>query len=228
MENSSLPRALLIGTVALMFLFVIGNYWLTHVGHSGMTAFQTQNQPTLGKPEALVQVLTIEEPKCPNCKAYNTLTFPKIKKDYIDTDKIQYTTLIVSFSDASFPAAQALLCAFYQDKDKPDDSLFYDFLNKIYRRSDAESSNQILDEILIETAQQANPGIDIEKLRKCMERQVYYTQIMRNTEVAKRMMGNAQTTPAVFVNGVRTAGISSNEISAAIEAALQPESTKSK
>lgn len=227
MDNSSLPRSLLIGTVALMFLLVIGNFYLKNTVPA-MSDLETQNQPTIGNPNAPVKMLVVEEPKCPNCKAYNTLTFPKIKKDYIDTGKVQYTTLIVSFSDASFPAAQALLCAFYQDKDNPDDTLFYDFLNKIYRRSDAESSNQVLDEILLETAREANPNINIDELRKCMERQVYYTQIMRNNENAKRLMGGVQATPVIFINGAKSPGISSEIVTQAIETALNPETSKSK
>lgn len=220
--DTSAPRAILVGTVALMFLFVIGNYFLTQ--NISVESIDTSNQPTIGSSNALVHVISIEEPSCPNCKSYHRDIFPGLKKNFIETGKIEYTTMIVSFSPGSFPAAEALLCAFYQEKQSPDDSLFYDFLRKIYE-DDTVSSSQVLDEILLETARAANPNINIQKLRQCMEKQVYYTQVMRNTEMAKRLMGDNETTPALFVNGVRVAGTSEAELSAAIESALNPEQT---
>lgn len=224
--DNSMPRAVLIATVALMFLFVVGSYFLSQ-HRSASEAVDIANQPTMGNPNAPVRVLSIEEPNCPNCKQFNIVTFPNLKKDFIETGKVQYTTLIVSFSQASYPAAQALLCAFYQDKHRPDDRLFYDFLNKIYRLENT-ANNHDLDKVLLETASKANPEIDIEKLRLCMERQVYYTQIMRNTEIAKRLLGETQTTPAIFINGVRTAGISESVVSPAIEEALKNAESRSK
>ena len=57
----------------------------------------TTGQPTIGYPKAKVHVVVFEEPKCSNCRDYSREIYPSIKKNFIDTNKITYTVIPVSF-----------------------------------------------------------------------------------------------------------------------------------
>src|SRR6476646_1823896 len=48
------------------------------------------NDMSLGNPKAKVTVIEYASLSCPHCAHFQTETFPKIKKDYIDTGKIRF------------------------------------------------------------------------------------------------------------------------------------------
>ncbi len=54
-------------------------------------------QPTIGYPKAKVQVVALLEPKCPDSKRYNNQVYPKFEEAFINTNKVRYTVIPVSF-----------------------------------------------------------------------------------------------------------------------------------
>ncbi|MDP1880763.1 MAG: thioredoxin domain-containing protein, partial [Parachlamydiaceae bacterium] len=75
----------------------------------------TSNQPTIGNPNAPVQVVVFEEPKCPGCKQFTLQIYPKIREEFIDTNVVIYTVIPVSFLPNSMQAAEAWLCVYHQN-----------------------------------------------------------------------------------------------------------------
>jgi protein-disulfide isomerase len=204
-----------------MLLLVIGNFFLNHVEPTSSFSLNTSNQPTLGNPDAKVKVVVFEEPKCPDCKEYNNNVFPKIKKEFVETDKISYSVIPVSFIDGSMPAAEALLCTYYQDDNSPSDKLFFAYLDYMYLHQPPEKDDWATYDNLLAMAEKADSTINLDKIKKCMERHVYHTRIMQNTAEGMRVTSSKLITPAIFVNGVRVNNSNSDNLTDAINEALK-------
>lgn len=158
--------------------------------------------PTIGNSSAKIQVVALLEPKCPDSKRYNNDSFPKLKKDFIDTNKVTYTVITTSFLNQSMPAAESLLCVYHQDQTKPNADLFFKYLNYIYKVQPPERENWATTDTLLKYAASASSEIDLKKLKSCIEAKHYKDQIVKNTAYGNKLMGELHT-PTIFVNGMQ-------------------------
>jgi protein-disulfide isomerase len=126
--------------VALIALIPLAGFFLADKEQTlpAGISLKTYGQPTIGEAKAPVHVVVFEEPKCPQCKNFTTRLFPKIKKEFIDTGKIRYTVIPVSFIPNSMPAAVAWLCVFNQEKNSPNHPLFFTYLDYMYAHQPVE------------------------------------------------------------------------------------------
>ena len=72
----------------------------------------------LGRKDAPVTIVEYTDYQCPYCNRWHVTTFPELKKNYIDTGKVQFIKrdLPLPFHPNALPAAQAALCAGDQGK----------------------------------------------------------------------------------------------------------------
>ena len=182
---------------------------------------QTEGQPTIGKLNSSVEVVVFEEPKCPACKRFSEIVYPQIKKNYLDTDKIRYTMIPVSFLPLSMPAAEAWLCVYHQVADHPNSALFFNFVETTYAKQPEENSNWATPDNLEKIAKQASPLIDTEALKACLSKETYKSQIEKNTKYGNTLMKGRLTTPSIFVNGVKVENPNYAAVSRQIELALK-------
>ena len=75
-------------------------------------------QHALGAPDAPLTVVEFTDYQCPFCNQFHRLTFPELKKTYIDTGKIRFISrdLPLEFHNNALLAARAARCAGEQDK----------------------------------------------------------------------------------------------------------------
>lgn len=184
-----------------------------------------EGQPTIGNEKSGVQVVVFEEPKCPYCKRFTVQVYPKIKENYIDTGKISFTVIPVSFLKGSMPAATALLCVYQQNKGKPDSQLFFTFLDYLYEKQGDERTNWTNPSHIQKLAKEASPSINLAKLKRCMDDEPFRIQIEKNTIYGNRLMGHL-ITPTVFVNGMKTNDSSYETISELIDVVIEQKETK--
>lgn len=75
----------------------------------------TANAPfnVMGRDDAPVTIIEFTDLQCPYCARYATQTFPRLRRDYIDTGKLRYTSrdLPLPFHDFALAAAVAARCA---------------------------------------------------------------------------------------------------------------------
>lgn len=184
-----------------------------------------KSQPTMGYPKAKVHVVALLEPKCPDSKKYNNNVFPKFEEEYINTNKVQYTVIPVSFLPHSMPAANALLCVYNQDPQYPNSDLFFKYLNYIYQNQPPERDDWATVETLQKFAAAASPAIRLDQLKKCIEMEHYRIQIEKNTQYGNQLMDGHLATPTIFVDGVKIDNsddaIDFAKLKAAIDKSLQ-------
>lgn len=220
MQDKNPPKSLVLWTLAIFVLIVIGTAFYENSKPVPELNIDIKGQPTIGNLNSSVHVVVFEEPKCVDCKVYNNVIFPKIREEFVDTDKISYTVIPVSFLPHSMPAAAALLCAHHQEQNSSY-GLFFDFLNYLYLHQPSEHADWTTVDKLQELARGANPHINLDKLKGCIERNRYHHRIIKNTDYGRTLMGGELSTPSIYVNGVAIEEISLHDIRFAILSHLE-------
>lgn len=197
MNNRSI-RGTMIVIIVLVLLIVGAVFFLSRKTAPIPKAVKidTTNQPTMGNANAKVRVVAFEDLKCSNCRRYDTELFPKIKKQFIDTNKVKYTAVLLAFIPGSIPAANAALCVKAQSE-----PLFFDYITYIYHHQPAENRNWATIPNLLDYASKVK-GIDKKKLSECLYMSPYNEQLKKNITMAAKIMGNTVATPSVYINGV--------------------------
>jgi len=67
----------------------------------------------IGREDAPVTIIEFTDLQCPYCARYASQTFPRLKREYVDTGKLRYTSrdLPLPFHSFALPAAVASRCA---------------------------------------------------------------------------------------------------------------------
>jgi protein-disulfide isomerase len=173
-------------------------------------AVLTDGRPRIGRLEAKIELLLIEDFRCGACQYFTQKIFPEIYEKYIETGRAYCVMVPVSFLEGSEPLANAALSVY---KLAPDSFLPYlhDLMDFFSKQEVGDVQAQLL-----ELAKNIG-GIDLNRLKECIETNCFSPDLEQNLEWAKRMMGRDFGTPTFFVNGIRTSTSSVEAIEALIE-----------
>lgn len=151
------------------------------------------DQPTLGSPNAPVKIIMFENFMCEHCKALEEESFTKLKRDYIDTGKVQvfYVNLAWGEMDA-VNAGLAGECAYRQDE-----LAFWDYKTMLYRAQGAEGETWATIPNLVQLAADNVPALDAADLRVCIEERRYEVEVERDLDLADYV--GVQGTPSLVV-----------------------------
>lgn len=221
MPSARPPRLLVCLTLGCVALLSGAILFVTRPELPPAVALNIRGQPTLGKSSAPVQVVIFEEPKCSNCREFNVQVFPKLKKSFIDTDLISYSTIMVSFLPDSMAAANALLSVYMADPLYPNPDLFYTYLDYMYDHQPNEGSNWATRQTLLDFAQEASPAINLHTLEERMDQESYRTKVEKNTHYGMQVMEGHLATPTVYVNGIRVPDLTYSSVAHLIESYLR-------
>lgn len=158
-------------------------------------SINTNNQPTIGNPNAKIHIVVFEDLKCRNCARFNTTLLPKIKKKYIDTGIAKYTMINLAFIEGSMPAANTARCLYMQNK-----QFFFIFIKHIYENQPSETKNWATIPTLMQFSNNIK-GVNKKKLEQCVLNNPYTAFINQNLKLARNVMGDRVATPTVYVNG---------------------------
>lgn len=182
-----------------LLVFIAANLSSTNLS---ATTIDTSQQPTIGSPQASVQVVAFLEPKCPDSKRYNNTSFPKLQAEFINTNKIRYSVITTSFLNQSMPAAIGLLAVYNQTPNPPHSELFFKYLDYIYLNQPPERQNWATLDTILKFAASTSDAIDQKQLKEAIETGRYKDQVEKNTDLGNRLMGHLST-PTIYVNGIK-------------------------
>ncbi len=208
-------RLLVLATLGVAIVLLLWGAWHLYSTRSLRISFDLGDQPMLGNPHAPVEMVVFEEMKCTGCQEYQTEVFPEIRAKYIDTGKVKYTTIVVSFLDNSLPANLAALSLYAQNRE-----FFFPFISYVYEHQPSENEDWATLDSVCEFASHI-PGVDLNLLRTSIEEKRCLDLLDKNFAIGEKAMGEEFATPAVFVDGRRVYMLSKNAISKKIEAALE-------
>lgn len=220
-ENLKIPRLLVWSTLFVLTTSIIFTTLSQKNQLPTPISINSQGQPTLGSEKAKVHLVIFEEPKCCNCKECTLKIFPKIKKEFIDTNLVKYTVIPVSFIPHSTMAAEALLGVYYNTPLKPNDALFFNYLDTLYAKQPDESIDWVTIDILLEYAKETSPEISLPKLKESLENHAYLEKIQKNTEYGEKVMEGHLATPMLYINGIPVKDLNFDEVSRIIHLVLE-------
>jgi protein-disulfide isomerase len=173
-----------------------------------MITIDSNHYPSIGNGGAEVEVIVFEDLMCHLCRYFTLEVFPAIQSNYIAPGIVKYVLIPVAFLPHSHEVANAALDIYTQTP-----QFFFPFVREYFLRL----SDKKMDlETLISLAKEFE-GIDLASLEQSVKEGRYNLQLEENLRVATKAMKNNVRTPAVFINGVLSPGISFNSISAQIE-----------
>lgn len=154
------------------------------------------DDPFLGNPSALVEVVEFSDFQCPFCRRFWQTIFPPLKKKYIDSGKVKFVYRdfpLSSIHELAQKYAEAGECADEQGK-------FWLMHDKIFEEQKETSAYTVGD---IKSWARAI-GLDGVTFDQCLDSAKYAKEV-ENDFLAGQAAG-VSGTPATFVNGRLVAG----------------------
>ncbi len=151
-----------------------------------------QHKITIGSYDAAVKIKIFSSLTCPHCADFHIKVIPKIKKEYVDSGKVQLILIDFPLDLAAFNAAKLLHCI---DKKKQ-----INFLDIIYEKqtkwtvgSNIEEINKNLKKIV------KNMGITNDKFNKCLIDDMVSEKIL-NGRIEANKKYSINSTPTIVIN----------------------------
>jgi protein-disulfide isomerase len=153
-----------------------------------------EGQPAIGDPNAPVKLALFEDFKCPACKSFEEIVWPKIEREYVDAGKVQAFFIYQQIIPNSTTAGIASECVFEQNPD-----LFWDYKTIVYRSQGNEAQDWATASKMVELARTYVPDINAEELNTCLAENRHADKVKADTDMGKAI--GVQGTPTLFING---------------------------
>lgn len=164
------------------------------------------SQPALGSADAPVKLVLFENFLCEHCRAFEADVFPQLKRQYIDTGKVQaiYVNLAWGEQEAQL-AALAGECAYRQNEQG-----FWEFKEQLY---EAQGRWQTVADL--RTLAEGVPELDAAALEQCVTRAETQSEVDRDLSLADAV--GVSGTPSLVVGNQGYEAPSFATLQAAIE-----------
>lgn len=225
--NNQNRSVLIIGTLIAAALIALALFAVR--GKSAATVGDAQtftyaNLPYAGQADAPVNVVVVEDFKCPACKSFEETAAPELRNKYVGTGKVKMYSLVYPFistevvklpEDDSKYAAQAARCVYVQGKN----DAFNTYKEILFRAQGPETEVFYTKSRLKDLA--GSLDIDQTKFATCLDNDETAAQVEADKQEA--VNAGVTGTPTVFVDGkrVNVQGDYVKDISAAIDEALK-------
>lgn len=150
-----------------------------------------QDDIVLGNPDAKVVIIEYFSPTCPHCFLYYKKAFPKIKEQYIDTNKIAYVLREFVSNKQDLDASILARC-------RGDVESYLRFKDVLLTEQDNWAFNKNYLEILGNIAKLG--GVSQEEYATCLANDALIEQLIENTRLPVSVPTFVGT-PSFFING---------------------------
>ena len=156
------------------------------------------NLIALGSNKAPVKIKIFSSLTCPHCASFHIEVVPKIKKEYVDTGKVQIIFIDFPLDQAAFNASKLLHCS---DQEKQ-----MSFLDTIYETQAKWTNGSTIDEINENLKKIVkNLGINTNKFNKCLIDEVISDKIL-NGRINANEKYSINSTPTIIINEKKLKG----------------------
>jgi len=159
----------------------------------------TQNNLiAIGPDNAVVKIKVFSSFTCPHCAAFHIKVIPKIKKNYVESGKVQLIFIDFPLDQAAFNASKLLHCL---NKKKQ-----ITFLDTIYENQDKWAIDSDINEINNNLKKIVkNFGIDSTKFDKCLYDEAIVDKIL-NGRINGQQKYSINSTPTIIINEKKLEG----------------------
>lgn len=157
--------------------------------------------PILGNKNAKVAIIEFSDFQCPFCRRFWKDTLPQIKKEYIDTGKVQFAYRhfpLTAIHPAAVPAAQASECANEQGK-------FWQMHDKIFDEQEKLSAGGTAQFEASDLKKWASDlGLNAAQFNQCFDSGKFTKNVTDDEQEAQKL--GVSGTPTTFLNGQAVVG----------------------
>jgi protein-disulfide isomerase len=179
------------------------------------------NEAILGDKNAPVTLIEYASLSCSHCASFYEDGFPKLKKQYIDTNKVRFIYRDFPLNKPALDAAVIALCKYEKNNNAKE---YFSFLKALFKTQESWAFTQ-------EFAQKLEVIAKLDGLSK-----EDFDSCLNNIETQKRILTHRQqasdnlkisSTPTFFINGQKLSGYSSfGEVKKIIDQELDKTNTK--
>ena len=156
------------------------------------------NLVVLGPDKAIVKIKVFSSLTCPHCADFHIKVVPEIKKEYIDTGKVQLIFIDFPLDQVSFNASKILHCL-----DKKKQITFLDIIYETQIKWTNGSNINDINKNLKKIAK--NLGISSDRFDKCLIDEVISDKILNGRiDASKKYAINS--TPTIVINEKKLEG----------------------
>ena len=189
-SNLNIKIFFLIKIILFFFIFSIKSY--------SDNLEKNDSLIVLGSDTAIVKIKIFSSLTCPHCADFHTKVVPEIKREYIDTGKVQLIFIDFPLDQAAFNASKILNCL-----DKTNQITFLDTIYETQMKwtngSNLDDINKNLKKIV------KNLGISPAKFDKCLIDEVISDKIL-NGRIDASQKYSIDSTPAIVINEKKLEG----------------------
>ena len=189
-SNLNIKIFFLIKIILFFFIFLVKSY--------SDNLEKNDSLIVLGSDTAIVKIKIFSSLTCPHCADFHTKVVPEIKREYIDTGKVQLIFIDFPLDQAAFNASKILNCL-----DKTNQITFLDTIYETQMKwtngSNLDDINKNLKKIV------KNLGISPAKFDKCLIDEVISDKIL-NGRIDASQKYSIDSTPAIVINEKKLEG----------------------
>lgn len=206
----TMKKTLASGLMALTLAFGLGGF-ASAQETAPATATEIKDF-SIGNPDAKVKITGYASFTCPHCANFHDTVFKPLKADYIDTGKVHFTYREVYFDRYGLWAAMVARCG--------GDMRYFgisDILFDTQKEWPASDDPNVVVENLKKIGRTA--GMDDVTLDACMKDGAMAEAMVKRFEENMKA-DEVEGTPTLFINGVKHANMSYDDLKTIIEAEL--------
>lgn len=146
----------------------------------------------LGPKDAVVTITEYASMTCPHCSRFAEDVFPKIKVDYIDTNKIRYVFREFPLDIKAAAGAMLARCIAKDDAGK-----YFAVIDTLFKSQDAWTGSNTTESLKLIGKQTGLTGDEVES---CLKDQALLDKIAADQKYANEVL-KVNSTPTFFING---------------------------
>lgn len=146
----------------------------------------------LGPKDAVVTITEYASMTCPHCSRFAEDVFPKIKADYIDTNKIRYVFREFPLDIKAAAGAMLARCIAKDDAGK-----YFAVIDTLFKSQDAWTGSNTTESLKLIGKQTGLTGDEVES---CLKDQALLDKIAADQKYANEVL-KVNSTPTFFING---------------------------
>ena len=150
------------------------------------------DNPKLGSDDAKIKIKVFSSLTCPHCASFHNKVVPKIKKNYVDSGKVQIIFIDFPLDQAAFNASKLLHCLDQKQK--------INFLDTVYENQNSWTNGSNIDEINSNLkAIVKNLGVSSGQFDKCLNNEIISDKIL-NGRINGHQKYSINSTPTIIIN----------------------------
>jgi protein-disulfide isomerase len=152
------------------------------------------DDPQLGDANARVTIIEFGDYQCPYCRQFWRETFPRLKKEYIDTGKVRFI-----YRDYPQPVHPEAMLSAIAAECADDQGKYYEFHDKIFREQDRRGRDVVRYRAPELKRWASDITLDTTAFNACLDEERHKDEVSKDYKDLEGL--GLEGTPIFFVNG---------------------------